>query len=116
MLRSAVEVMGLPALAGGNLAKVVLGNKTLRSSISIAAACLAQRVPFCVENPSTSFMWLAPAMLWLGRRHAVNQSITDFCGYGMPWRKRTGLMHFMLEESKFTKVCHRRGGLCSFSH
>ena len=116
MLRTAGAVLGLLGLAAHDLEKVRLGNATMRATVSIAAACIAQRVPFCVENPATSFLWLAPSMQWLARRQGVQLSRTDFCAFGTPWRKRTSLLHFGLDASQFVRVCHRRGGLCEFSH
>ena len=51
MLRSAAEAMGLLSLSAGHLAAVKLRNATLRATVYVAAACIAEGAPFCIENP-----------------------------------------------------------------
>eukprot|EP00974_Lingulodinium_polyedra_P036388 3490584-Lingulodinium_polyedra.AAC.1 len=72
--------MGLPVLRfESERPKVVVGNKTMAATVSVALCCLSQMAPFPIENPAGSMIWEAPGMQSLRARHAVWEVVADFC-------------------------------------
>eukprot|EP00959_Pyramimonas_sp_CCMP1952_P185696 3882445-Pyramimonas_sp.AAC.1 len=89
-LRSGEHILGLPALRNeGERWKIDMGNTTMKNTVRIASVASLHMVPFCIENPYLSFMWEAPQMLHLRRRHTTREIRTDFCPWGVPWMKPT---------------------------
>eukprot|EP00969_Alexandrium_andersonii_P373080 15483170-Alexandrium_andersonii.AAC.1 len=69
-----------------------LGNSTMRLSASLLAACHLHSVPAVVENPHSSWLWKAPAMQSAARLGSASWSVTDYCQFNQPWRKRTAFL------------------------
>ena len=68
----------------------------------------------CVlENPWTSWAWQMVEALALRRMPTVSFRRTDFCQWGTPWRKATGLMSVHLDYQAASRVCCGKPGICS---
>eukprot|EP00959_Pyramimonas_sp_CCMP1952_P146133 3059714-Pyramimonas_sp.AAC.1 len=83
----------------------------MKNTVSIASAASLHKVPFCIENPYLSFIWEAPQMLHLRRRHTTREIRIDFCQWGVPWMKPTRLVcSYLPVESlgRRRKVCRGR--------
>lgn len=66
----------------------------------------------CIENPATSLIWTAPPLAALVR-HGTS-AVSDYCQYGMPWRKRTRVQCWSCDPAIVPcRKCSGRGGLCS---
>ena len=113
-LRSNDCVMGLPSLRPHDQLKVDVGNKLMRATVLIARAALKAGLPFVIENPATSRLWLAPPMAKLLRSPRVQVVNTDYCGFGTPWRKRTSLAFANCDLSGAARHCTGRAR-CSYS-
>ena len=85
----------------------------MSSTVGIASVCLAQMVPFSIENPASSFFWDAPPVCWLARRHGVRYVRTDFCQWGVPWRKRTGIMLGLIDSTRLDRLCSCKAAISS---
>jgi hypothetical protein len=116
MLRSFEEIMGLSTLKHeSERHKITLGNATLKATVSVAAAWLAHMVPFTIENPNTSLIWMAPSMKWLLAHRAVSWVKAEFCQFGTPWQKSARIAGAFLDLRAVAKHCHRKAHLCSRS-
>ena len=68
-----------------------------------------------MENPATSRIWLAPAVVSLARNPSSQIVSTDFCQFGTPWRKRTKFLGVLVDLTSIEKLCKRKNNLCSAS-
>ena len=108
------HIYGIPNLSDADKLRVAFGNQTMLVSVDIIRICRALKIPCCLENPSTSYAWLAPPLAQLVTQG--HTSISDFCQYGKPWRKRTCVVAWNIEPSLMPcKKCTGRG-TCSRSH
>ena len=99
--------------------KVRIGNKCMAVALRIADWCRQAKVPSCIENPRTSYMWAVPRM----ERYLNMTTILDVhqCAFGSRWRKATRLafgcptsaIMWCKEWEPFYR-CHGRHGFCSF--
>ena len=106
MLRDLQNLTGLPHLRfESERWKITNGNLAMAFSCRLAHHCLEMRTPFLIENPWTSLIWRAPPMEHLARRRGVRLVRTDFCQFGTPWRKSTGLMVGLCNTGFVEKVC-----------
>ena len=117
-LRSSAAPRGIESLANeADLEIVRKGNIILDASCSIFSLCQRHEVPVSLENPSTSILWCTPQINYLRRSSTVRRVVTDFCMWGMPWRKSTAFLTCRLVTSELEQ--HRcRGaapGLCARS-
>ena len=112
-LRSDGSVYGLPDLRPGDVAKVQEANAMLRHLHSLLHLCMSCKVPFVIENPWTSRIWLTRETLELRERGAELHKF-DFCPYKGPWRKRTGLLIWQFPElASALRVCKAVQHRCS---
>lgn len=88
-LRSNQHVLGLPNLKPGDQMKVTEGNLLMRFSVQLLTLCLLFQIPFTMENPATSRLWLCPQVQQLMRRKNVKCWTVEFCMFNTPWRKST---------------------------
>eukprot|EP00959_Pyramimonas_sp_CCMP1952_P228678 4781027-Pyramimonas_sp.AAC.1 len=59
----------------------------VRVVCSLARECNKCHVPWVLENPRTSRLWLVDEIRILERK--ASSVVLDYCMYGMPWRKCT---------------------------
>lgn len=112
-LRSDSCPMGIPGLSKSDQRQVALGNAMLMFSIRLIVICLALKIPFVLENPFSSRCWITPIMQQLLRVSVCKLLHLDFCCFGEPWKKPTGLLHAFLDLSEVEKICKGTGGFCS---
>ena len=116
MLRDLKHILGLPVLKHESERwKIVNGNKAMDFCSRVAHALLGMSVPFIFENPWTSLLWEAPQMQHLRRRKFVRMARADFCQWGMPWRKATGLLCGFANVAPIDRRCSGCRGTCSRS-
>ena len=83
---------GLPHLTPAQDKKVKEGNEFARfvGKLGIHAQRLA--IPFWIENPSCSFLWMQPEMITVQGLPFVGFWVFDCCVFGTAWRKRTRVL------------------------
>ena len=107
--------MGLPDLSPADAEKVRLGNICCLFCMRVALACLHARVPGAFENPWTSWVWKLPQVQAVVKRPYVRLVRTDFCQFGMPWRKATNFMCLFCDTAPIERIC-RGHGICTRTH
>ena len=113
-LRSDAAPLGLPNLSSKDFDKVRAGNNLMRFSVRVMQLAAWQGIPFSLENPRTSRLWLCPPVLHLLRQRAARIYVTECCMFGVPWRKST---QFVAEHADFAVLNQYRclgakRGLC----
>ena len=87
-LRTPEHPTGVPGLIGKRLERVLLGNRTAQACARLCRIFSRAGVPFIVENPALSFIWLQPEFVALLRDPCVLLVQPDQCLFGTAWRKR----------------------------
>lgn len=113
-LRSDEQVMGLPNLRPGDQQKVSEGNLFMRFSVQVMLLASVLCIPFTMENPSRSRIWLCPAVARMLRRRNINLFICEFCMFGTKWRKSTAFAAALVDLSVFSRFrcLGSKRGLC----
>jgi hypothetical protein len=115
-LRSDDLPEGLPGLSKADAAQVRLGNRLLEVSIQIMELAFDHNIPFVLENPLSSRMWLMPSLRRFISKTGARFNQVDYCQYGTDWRKPTGLLHWRTNNLEHVlKVCQPHRGVCSCS-
>ena len=108
------HIWGLPGLNKSDSRKVHQGNMLLEVTYNIIQFCMRHNIPWALENPWTSRAWLTSQLRQL-QSHAVLRRV-DFCQYGTPWRKATGIMAWPATWlASLMCECHANKGRCSKS-
>ena len=84
---------------------------------SVLRLAVHWRLPFTLENPARSLLWLCPPVRWLLRRTPVQFATVELCAFGTAWRKSTGVLGTWVNLDALYPYrcrCPRRGP-CSFS-
>lgn len=114
-LREDYALEGLDHLSDHDRSKVLEGNKLRDISVQIAELCSSLNIPWVIENPLTSRIWLSKPLVNLVNDGATLLR-TDFCGWGMPWKKSTGLLTRNFPcLADVSCICHTTKGRCQFS-
>ena len=116
VIRTADEPWGVSDLKPGDAEKVRAGNQCMRSALSIIHWLEKHRIPYLFEHPYTSKAWYLPRLRWLRRLHHVQAVTTDFCQYGVSWRKRTLLLCSRIDEQDLVRcqrLCTGPPGFCA---
>ena len=116
-LRSDQQPLGLNNLREADRIKVIEGNLFMRFSCQVCRLCITLNIPFTLENPSTSRLWLCPPVEALMRRKGVSWADVDFCAFKKRWRKRTRFLYFGVDLSHMAsyKCVWAKRGCCAFS-
>ena len=88
-VRSASLPAGLPTMTANMKVKVEIGNAMSLWLAGLVQEAIAANLPFWIENPAGSFLWLQREWLNLIEEHGIGSFYTDYCRWGTPWRKRT---------------------------
>ena len=90
-VRSTAWPQGLPNCRPAMQERVADGNNHANFTAAVAAASLASKTAFWVENPTCSFLWTQRSWKQLINEagDAAGFFLVDFCRCGAPWRKRT---------------------------
>ena len=111
-LRSRAHPLGLPGLAPGDAAKVAVGNLLARRTAQVIRFCRKRGIPVSLENPTSSRLWIHPAVRRLLPTAVVSRA--DFCQFGTSWRKQTTFVSWgSAALVSFGAVCSGPRGLCS---
>ena len=108
-LRSDTWLYGFPDLSPANASKVQEANNALKHIRRITALCMRRRVPFVIENPLTSRLWLTREIGAMRKEGCVDCDL-DFCQFGTPWRKRTRLISSCSALSSLSNTCQLKSG------
>ena len=113
-LRSNDRPLGLPELRPHDRLKVKIGNALMRFSVRLMNLALLLIIPFTLENPRTSRLWLCPGVRHLLRRKHCSTAVTEFCQFGTAWRKSTqfAAVHLNIEVLELYRCLGSRRGLC----
>ena len=116
-LRSASYPRGLPReFSERERERIEVGNRMLDSTIHLISVCHRHSIPFCLEQPKTSYMWHDRRLQQVLRSsHAVFFKV-DQCRFGTRWRKPT-MFAFSLAKpisNPGALRCHGKHGWCSF--
>jgi hypothetical protein len=89
-LRSKTHPRGLPVpLTAAEQPRITNGNIALDSTIQMIETCNANRVPYVLENPMSSYLWSDQA-LCIAIAGSVQVCISQ-CAFRAKWRKDTRL-------------------------
>ena len=88
-VRSRTFPAGLPDCRPTMQAAVKAGNHHSNFAAKIARIAHAAGKSFWIENPRTSFLWLQTEWKRNASQKVGAPFVTDYCRFGMPWRKRT---------------------------
>lgn len=109
----AVEIWGRQNLNKSDKQKTLAGNVLLLWTTTFVTLCNIISIPWIIENPWTSRSWNTPDMQRLIKKGASLHQV-DYCQYGVPWRKSTGLMLFGIPQiASILKTCCPNQGRCS---
>eukprot|EP00435_Cladocopium_sp_Y103_P042123 s672_g11.t1 len=88
-VRDVANPFGKPGISSGMQEKVTRGNQHALFIFRVVQFCVKVGLPYWVENPDGSFMWLLP--YWLESSLASCEAAFRFdqCRFHAPWRKRT---------------------------
>ena len=117
-LRSDSQPLGLDGLKPWDEAKVRQGNCLMRFTVRVLLLALAMVLPFTLENPARSRLWICPPVVALLRRKFVTCQLVEYCMFGMPWKKSTmflGVHLSLVRLSPFRCIGAKRG-LCKCSN
>ncbi len=104
-LRNQEFVKGLPDLRPSDARKVEHGNRLVYFIVRLARACIACWVPCMLENPWTSWAWRMPGLESVRKCRCVRLTRKDFCQFGTPWRKATGILSTFCRPHTFQRIC-----------
>ena len=116
-LRSDAFPWGLPGLSPALQHKVSLSNNLTRFACRLFRDAILRRVPWSLENPRTSRLWLCNSLVALVKRKNVSTVHTDFCMWAGPFKKATTFVSYLVDLSGLgarrclgsRRVCARSG-------
>lgn len=108
------QLWGRHGLKHSDLKKVSLGNILLCWTIFMVHVLQLINIDWAVENPYTSRAWLVKEFQDLQSTHAVLHKV-DYCQYGMPWKKSTGILSNLHAISSCLRCCNAVNDRCSAS-
>ena len=88
------DIWGLPEVTGINLQRVRSANKLLRRMDELMKACAKAGLPFYLENPLRSKIWITPQILKWIRAKGTTLTQFDYCQFGQEWMKPTQILSF----------------------
>ena len=105
---------GWPDLNPKDQSKVDVSNKLVYNSMRIIREAMRLQIPWVIENPKTSRLWLVHQVQRLLRAGAEFCEV-HFCQFGEPWRKATYLLFWGLPSfMNLSKICQGvPRGFCS---
>jgi hypothetical protein len=116
-LRSDALPLGLPDRRPGDQRAIEIGNALMVFSASVLRTCARFLIPATMENPGRSRIWLCPPIARLLGRPGFSFNLTEFCMWGMRWRKSTAFLATNVDLGCF--AAHRclgaKRGLCKRS-
>lgn len=116
-LRSDDRPLGLANLKVHDALKVKVGNQLMRFTARVLKIALELIIPFTLENPARSRLWICPPILAIRRRRHVVHQLVEYCSFGEAWRKSTLFLgiHIDLCPLEPHRCIGSKRGLCKFS-
>ena len=104
---------GFDHLGEKDMARIQEANRLVKNSCRIIREAIKLGIPWVVENPKTSRLWLIPQMQrFVGQ--GASQNEVHFCQFGELWRKATYLLAWNLTDfGSISKICGGIPGICS---
>eukprot|EP00438_Fugacium_kawagutii_P004856 Skav221077 [mRNA] locus=scaffold3118:408562:418463:- [translate_table: standard] len=90
-VRSYDQPWGLPGISANMEKKVEIGNQHADFVLRVTKLCIQLAIPYWIENPDGSFIWLLPGFQSAAVGRAETSYRCDLCRFTTPWRKRTRL-------------------------
>ena len=90
-VRDAAHPFGKPGISANMREKVGVGNQHASFMLQVLLWCEEHDLPYWVENPDGSFLWILPPWLDAGIGTFDKSYRFDQCRFGTAWRKRTRL-------------------------
>ena len=115
-MRSAAQPWGLSGLSAHRQASVSMSNALVRFVFSLLLICRRRDTIAVVENPHASLLWVTPLFAEVLSWKSTREFVTDFCQFGVPWRKRTRLLCLNAALIRSVRRCSGSSGLCSRTH
>ena len=103
--------MAIQILSSSDRLKLERGNILLRKTAILARACVKANIPFTIENPHSSRVWLTKEITRLEALGATHQ-VVHYCQYNKPWKKATTFFGWNIPRFDF-KTCKGSHGICS---
>ena len=117
-IRNRNSPLGLPIsqLSPKQIITLKDGNETMYASLRMIREFDRLGLPWIVENPQTSRLWLCPGFVALMKQANVQFVVFHMCQFGSKWKKPTSIMtgnipEHMLRELR--RTCSGRRGFCS---
>ena len=88
-VRDAANPFGRPGISAPMQEKVTKGNQHALFIFRIVQFCDHKGIPYWVENPDGSFLWLLPYWVDSSLGSCSSSYRFDQCRFRAPWRKRT---------------------------
>ena len=108
-------LMGFTHLPQRDLDKIQVGNQLLQCTLNFVRLCNSLALRWVVENPFSSRIWRTRHMRLLMAAGADLHRV-DFCAFGTPWKKSTGLLCSRFPSLlKIQAFCDPSCGRCKFS-
>ena len=116
-LRTDDKPLGLDGLRDVDAGKVRVGNTLMYFSCRILRLAMFWRIPFTLENPERSRLWLCPAVKSLLKRRGTSSVVVHFCAFGTSWKKPTRFFGVNVELDILQQyICKSsKRGLCAYS-
>ena len=109
-VRTAAEPAGIQNMTANMRKKVDDGNAMSRWLAELVRQALQLLIKVWIENPAGSFLWRQAEWVALVDDFSLQSFVTDYCRWGMRWRKRTRFL------GVFSAAGSRCLCLCSSPH
>lgn len=107
---------GLPGLSHRDQQRAQQGNLLLLATVDLIHLCNELHLVWAMENPFSSRLWKAPPVQALLSDVSVELLKVDYCAYGTPWRKSTGILTNAPNRlAPICRICMPRNGRCQYS-
>eukprot|EP00438_Fugacium_kawagutii_P021515 Skav212741 [mRNA] locus=scaffold1199:108583:113900:+ [translate_table: standard] len=116
-LRSDSCPLGFQSLKPHDLLKVKIGNILMYFTCAVLRLALHWRIPFSLENPQRSRLWICPPVSRLMKRRFSAWVDVHFCFFGTRWKKPTRVfgVHLPLDSLSNCQCHGSRRGVCQHS-
>lgn len=113
-LRDDSNLWGIPGLSSYDKSKVTEGNALFYFTLRILQLCEASNVPYVLENPLSSMLWLLPPLYDFVQQHDGQYCDLDCCQFREPWKKPTRLLYQGIDIFSLSLRCTGKNNICSW--
>ena len=106
-IRTRFHINGVPSIGDKDRGKVREGNSLCFYSCKCLALAIKCGIPCSLEQPRTSLMWIQPRLQKFTGNPLCCSVCTDFCGWGTPWKKSTGIAFWHARPLHLVRKCTR---------